>query len=77
MIRGLKVLCLEMEDFSSGTSSRSTKLLWGGSRYLVQVFNLFVYLLIPILFGSHSGVGIRLLAQFRFSSIEKSAKYNH
>ena len=34
--RGLKVLCVEKEDFSSGTSSRSTKLLWGGSRYLVQ-----------------------------------------
>lgn len=28
--------CVEREDFASGTSSRSTKLLWGGSRYLVQ-----------------------------------------
>lgn len=28
--------CFEREDFASGTSSRSTKLLWGGSRYLVQ-----------------------------------------
>lgn len=36
--RGLKVACIEREDFSSGTSSRSTKLLWGGSRYLVQAF---------------------------------------
>jgi glycerol-3-phosphate dehydrogenase len=27
--RGLKVLCVEREDFSSGTSSRSTKLIWG------------------------------------------------
>lgn len=34
-LRGLKVVCIEREDFSSGTSSRSTKLLWGGSRYLV------------------------------------------
>jgi glycerol-3-phosphate dehydrogenase len=34
--RGLKVACVEREDFASGTSSRSTKLLWGGSRYLVQ-----------------------------------------
>lgn len=34
--RGLKTACIEMEDFSSGTSSRSTKLIWGGSRYLVQ-----------------------------------------
>ena len=30
--------CIEREDFASGTSSRSTKLLWGGSRYLVQAF---------------------------------------
>jgi glycerol-3-phosphate dehydrogenase len=36
--RGLRVACIEREDFSSGTSSRSTKLLWGGSRYLVQAF---------------------------------------
>jgi glycerol-3-phosphate dehydrogenase len=35
-LRGLKVVCIEREDFSSGTSSRSTKLLWGGSRYLVS-----------------------------------------
>lgn len=34
--RGLTVACIEREDFSSGTSSRSTKLIWGGSRYLVQ-----------------------------------------
>lgn len=37
-MRGLKVLCIEKEDFASGTSSRSTKLIWGGSRYLVQAF---------------------------------------
>ncbi len=36
--RGLKVACVEKEDFASGTSSRSTKLIWGGSRYLVQAF---------------------------------------
>ena len=36
--RGLKVACVEREDFSSGTSSRSTKLIWAGSRYLVQAF---------------------------------------
>lgn len=36
--RGLNVACIEREDFASGTSSRSTKLLWGGSRYLVQAF---------------------------------------
>lgn len=34
--RGLKVACVEREDFASGTSSRSTKLIWAGSRYLVN-----------------------------------------
>jgi glycerol-3-phosphate dehydrogenase len=38
--RGLKVALVEREDFSSGTSSRSTKLLHGGVRYLRDaVFN--------------------------------------
>ena len=34
--RGLKVALLERADFSSGTSSRSTKLIHGGVRYLEQ-----------------------------------------
>ncbi|MCA9815133.1 MAG: glycerol-3-phosphate dehydrogenase/oxidase [Candidatus Obscuribacterales bacterium] len=34
--RGLSVLLLEMEDFSSGTSSKTTKLIHGGLRYLEQ-----------------------------------------
>mmetsp|Transcript_90073 Transcript_90073/g.197264 ORF Transcript_90073/g.197264 Transcript_90073/m.197264 type:complete len:794 (-) Transcript_90073:148-2529(-) len=34
-LRGLNVACVEQEDFGSGTSSKSTKLLWAGSRYLV------------------------------------------
>ncbi|XP_045830057.1 glycerol-3-phosphate dehydrogenase SDP6, mitochondrial-like [Trifolium pratense] len=39
--RGLKVGLVEQEDFASGTSSRSTKLLHGGVRYLEKaVFNL-------------------------------------
>ncbi|GAV77192.1 DAO domain-containing protein [Cephalotus follicularis] len=39
--RGLKVGLVEREDFSSGTSSRSTKLIHGGVRYLEKaVFNL-------------------------------------
>lgn len=33
-LRGLSVLALEKEDFASGTSSRSTKLIHGGLRYL-------------------------------------------
>lgn len=36
--RGLKVACVEREDIASGTSSRSTKLIWGGSRYLIKAF---------------------------------------
>ncbi|XP_058078054.1 glycerol-3-phosphate dehydrogenase SDP6, mitochondrial-like isoform X2 [Magnolia sinica] len=39
--RGLRVGLVERDDFSSGTSSRSTKLLHGGVRYLEKaVFNL-------------------------------------
>ena len=32
--RGLSVLLVEMNDLASGTSSRSTKLIHGGLRYL-------------------------------------------
>lgn len=34
--RGLKVALVEMQDFAAGTSSRSTKLVHGGLRYLKQ-----------------------------------------
>ena len=34
--RGVRVLLLEKKDFASGTSSRSTKLIHGGVRYLRQ-----------------------------------------
>ncbi|MCT2534812.1 glycerol-3-phosphate dehydrogenase/oxidase [Aquibacillus koreensis] len=34
--RGLKVAVVEMQDFAAGTSSRSTKLVHGGLRYLKQ-----------------------------------------
>ena len=34
--RGLSVLLLEREDFAKGTSSRATKLVHGGVRYLAQ-----------------------------------------
>ena len=36
--RGLKTLLIEKEDFGSGASSKSTKLIHGGVRYLQQVF---------------------------------------
>lgn len=35
--RGMSVLLLEMQDFAAGTSSRSTKLIHGGLRYLKQL----------------------------------------
>jgi glycerol-3-phosphate dehydrogenase len=35
-LRGIKVAVVEMQDFASGTSSRSTKLVHGGLRYLKQ-----------------------------------------
>ena len=35
--RGLKCLLLEKQDFAAGTSSRSTKLIHGGLRYLKQL----------------------------------------
>ncbi|MGM7635752.1 glycerol-3-phosphate dehydrogenase/oxidase [Bacillus sp. Hm123] len=34
--RGMKVAVVEMQDFAAGTSSRSTKLVHGGLRYLKQ-----------------------------------------
>src|SRR5690606_12190317 len=35
-MRGMKVAVVEMQDFAAGTSSRSTKLVHGGLRYLKQ-----------------------------------------
>src|ERR1700754_4075377 len=35
-MRGLKVAIIEQSDFASGTSSRSSRLLHGGLRYLAQ-----------------------------------------
>ena len=35
-LRGMKVALVEMQDFAAGTSSRSTKLIHGGLRYLKQ-----------------------------------------
>lgn len=36
--RGLSVVCVDQNDWSSGTSSRSTKLIHGGIRYLQKAF---------------------------------------
>lgn len=38
--RGLRTLVIQKNDFGSGTSSKSTKLIHGGVRYLQQVFAL-------------------------------------
>src|SRR5688572_7973256 len=35
-VRGYRTLLLEQDDFAKGTSSRSTKLVHGGVRYLQQ-----------------------------------------
>jgi glycerol-3-phosphate dehydrogenase len=36
--RGLRTACVERDDFASGTSSKSTKLVHGGVRYLEKAF---------------------------------------
>lgn len=36
-LRGMKVALVEMQDYSAGTSSRSTKLIHGGLRYMKQL----------------------------------------
>ena len=46
--RGLKVAMVERDDFASGTSSKSTKLVHGGVRYLEKAvweldYNQYVY----------------------------------
>ena len=51
--RGLKVAMVERDDFSSGTSSKSTKLVHGGVRYLEKAvwdldYNQYVGLPIPL-----------------------------
>ncbi|MFN3380630.1 MAG: FAD-dependent oxidoreductase, partial [Runella zeae] len=40
-LRGLKVALIEKQDFASETSSKSTKLIHGGVRYLEQAFKNF------------------------------------
>jgi glycerol-3-phosphate dehydrogenase len=40
--RGLKVAMVERDDFACGTSSRSTKLVHGGVRYLEKAFRVYI-----------------------------------
>jgi glycerol-3-phosphate dehydrogenase len=46
--RGLKVALVERDDFACGTSSRSTKLVHGGVRYLEKAFRVTAPLEIPL-----------------------------
>jgi glycerol-3-phosphate dehydrogenase len=38
--RGLSACLIEQNDFAAGTSSKSTKLIHGGIRYLYDIFEL-------------------------------------
>lgn len=48
--RGLKVGLVERDDFASGTSSRSTKLIHGGVRYLEKAFTQFDFGAVSLVF---------------------------
>ena len=63
--RGLSTALFEMQDFAAGTSSRSTKLIHGGLRYLKQLEislvrevgqqRAIIYQNAPIGFADHGG----------------------
>lgn len=61
-LRGLNVACVEQEDFASGTSSKSTKLLWAGSRYLVKGM---VKLFSPSSLADPSGAWAEFMGTFK------------
>ena len=46
-LRGLRVALIDQADFASGTSSRSTKLIHGGFRYLAQYDFKLVFEILP------------------------------
>lgn len=52
--RGLKTVLVEKEDFAAGTSSRSTKLVHGGVRYLEKAFKNFDYGQLKLVFEALS-----------------------
>ena len=59
--RGLKVALVERDDFGSGTSGRSTKLIHGGIRYLESAFfNADVEMLGMVQEALHEVSGVRL-----------------
>lgn len=50
-VSGLKTALVERDDFSSGTSSRSTKLIHGGVRYLQKAIMRLDVEQVTILYG--------------------------
>lgn len=50
-VSGLKTALVERDDFSSGTSSRSTKLIHGGVRYLQKAIMKLDVEQVTILYG--------------------------
>ncbi|KAG7947852.1 hypothetical protein I3843_14G115300 [Carya illinoinensis] len=75
--RGLRVGLVEREDFSSGTSSRSTKLIHGGVRYLEKdVFNLDYWQLSWYSMSLRNDLiaGPRLLHLCRYYSAQESSE---
>ena len=50
--RGLKVALVERDDFACGTSSRSTKLVHGGVRYLEKAFRVPLYSRAELMIGT-------------------------
>lgn len=74
--RGLKVALVERGDFSSGTSSKSTKLVHGGVRYLQKaVFELDYEQVRFIALASHRCHQRLILLQKRDRSTSLSAKH--
>lgn len=55
--RGLKVALIERDDFAAGTSSRSTKLVHGGVRYLEKAFKVCALFSCPSLEPNSLGIG--------------------
>lgn len=50
MFRGLKTALIERDDFGCGTSSRSTKAVHGGVRYLEKAFSNFDFRQMKLVF---------------------------
>lgn len=57
--RGLKTALVEADDFASGTSSRSTKLIHGGVRYLQTA-------ILRVCYANNDGLVVRRKMKFGF-----------